>query len=182
MEEEPFTQEVCLISNIMAFVHLVTMYMEVLASMSQRPMIVQVGHSTIICSSCAPNPSAINSIKSASVTIHINVHISSNNISYRLTVFRHIFCDFGDEFTVYDTNGENPLSNMIASISKDEEGVVTCLDETRHGMESGDYVTFTEVQGMTEINNATPREIKVCISCSYYNRYGIVMLCLLVFI
>lgn len=75
---------------------------------------------------------------------------------------RHIFCDFGEEFTVYDTTGENPLSNMIASISKDKEGVVTCLDETRHGMESGDFVTFTEVVGMTEINEAKPREIKVC--------------------
>lgn len=51
---------------------------------------------------------------------------------------------------------------MIASISKDKEGVVTCLDETRHGMESGDFVTFTEVVGMTEINEAKPREIKVC--------------------
>ena len=143
-------------------------------------MIVQVGHSTTIYSSCAPAPSAVHSIKSASVNIRVYVHFDI--IYHHLTVFRHIFCDFGDEFTVYDTNGENPLSNMIASISKDEEGVVTCLDETRHGMESGDYVTFTEVQGMTEINNATPREIKVCISCSYYNRYGIVMLCLLVFI
>lgn len=50
---------------------------------------------------------------------------------------------------------------MIASITKDKQGVVTCLDETRHGLEDGDYVTFSEVQGMTEINNSAPREIKV---------------------
>lgn len=60
-----------------------------------------------------------------------------------------------------DTNGENPLSVMIASISKDKEGVVTCLDETRHGMESGDFVTFSEVHGMVELNGSAPREIKV---------------------
>jgi len=62
---------------------------------------------------------------------------------------------------VSDTNGENPLSVMIASISKDKEGVVTCLDETRHGMESGDFVTFSEVHGMVELNGSAPREIKV---------------------
>ncbi len=60
-------------------------------------------------------------------------------------LFGQIFCDFGPEFTVYDTNGAQPLSAMIASISKDKDGVVTCLDEARHGFEDGDYVTFTEV-------------------------------------
>ena len=39
--------------------------------------------------------------------------------------------------------------------------MVTCLDETRHGYEDGDYVTFTEVQGMTELNNIDPIKIKV---------------------
>jgi ubiquitin-activating enzyme E1 len=60
-------------------------------------------------------------------------------------LFGQIFCDFGPEFTVYDVNGANPQSAMIASITKDTEGVVTCLDEVRHGFEDGDYVTFTEV-------------------------------------
>lgn len=50
---------------------------------------------------------------------------------------------------------------MIASVTKDEQGIVTCLDETRHGMEDGDYVTFSEVQGMTELNACEPRKIKV---------------------
>ena len=72
-----------------------------------------------------------------------------------------LFCDFGDEFTVMDTNGEQPISNMIASVTKEESGTVTCLDETRHGLEDGDYVTFSEVQGMTELNGCEPRKIKV---------------------
>lgn len=38
---------------------------------------------------------------------------------------------------------------------------MTCLDEARHGFESGDYVTFTEIQGMTELNGCHPVEIKV---------------------
>ncbi|XP_034028416.1 ubiquitin-like modifier-activating enzyme 1 [Thalassophryne amazonica] len=76
-------------------------------------------------------------------------------------LFCQVFCDFGDEMVVYDTNGEQPLSAMISMITKDSPGVVTCLDEARHGFESGDYVSFTEVLGMTELNNCKPVEIKV---------------------
>lgn len=60
-------------------------------------------------------------------------------------LFGQIFCDFGTDFTVFDVNGANPLSAMVAGISKDKDGVVTCLDEVRHGFEDGDFVTFTEV-------------------------------------
>lgn len=76
-------------------------------------------------------------------------------------LFGQIFCDFGDSFTLYDSTGEETLSVMVSAITKDEQGVVTCLDESRHGFESGDYVSFSEVQGMTELNGCQPREIKV---------------------
>lgn len=39
--------------------------------------------------------------------------------------------------------------------------MVACLDETRHGLEDGDFVTFSEVQGMTELNGCEPRKITV---------------------
>ena len=38
---------------------------------------------------------------------------------------------------------------------------MTCLDETRHGLEDGDFVTFTEVQGMQELNDCEPRKVTV---------------------
>lgn len=60
-------------------------------------------------------------------------------------LFAQIFCDFGDNFTVYDENGAQPISIMVAGITKDLDGIVTCLDETRHGLEDGQYVTFSEV-------------------------------------
>jgi len=44
---------------------------------------------------------------------------------------------------------------------QDDEGLVTCLDETRHGLEDGDFVTFTEVQGMWELNDCEPRKVTV---------------------
>ena len=76
-------------------------------------------------------------------------------------LFSQVFCDFGESFTVVDTTGEPPVSSMVASISRDAEGVVTCLDDTRHGMEDGDYVTFSEIQGMNELNGCEPKKIKV---------------------
>jgi hypothetical protein len=39
--------------------------------------------------------------------------------------------------------------------------MVTCLDETRHGLEDGDFVTFTEVKGMEQLNGCEPRKVTV---------------------
>jgi ubiquitin-activating enzyme E1 len=35
------------------------------------------------------------------------------------------------------------------------------MDEVRHGLEDGDYVTFKEIQGMTELNDIAPQKVKV---------------------
>ncbi|EON97536.1 putative ubiquitin-activating enzyme e1 1 protein [Phaeoacremonium minimum UCRPA7] len=74
-------------------------------------------------------------------------------------LFASIFCDFGEKFTVIDATGENPVNGIVAGI--DEEGLVSALDETRHGLEDGDYVTFTEVEGMEALNGCEPRKITV---------------------
>lgn len=89
----------------------------------------------------------------------------SNGIAFILAdtrgVFSQVFCDFGEDFIVTDTTGENCISVMVAGLTKEEQGVVTCMDESRHGFEDGDYVTFQEVQGMTEINGCKPKKITV---------------------
>lgn len=74
-------------------------------------------------------------------------------------LFGTIFTDFGKNFTVGDPTGENVNSGIIAGI--DSEGLVSALDETRHGLEDGDWVTFTEVEGMTGLNGCAPRKIEV---------------------
>lgn len=74
-------------------------------------------------------------------------------------LFGSVFCDFGEKFTVIDPTGETPLSGIVAGI--DEEGLVSALDETRHGLEDGDYVTFSEVEGMEALNGGEPRKITV---------------------
>ena len=72
-----------------------------------------------------------------------------------------VFNDFGPEFEVIDATGENPLHGMIAAISKEADAIVTCLDETRHGLEDDTYVTFSEIKGMVELNGCEPKQVKV---------------------
>ncbi|KAL8741678.1 MAG: hypothetical protein Q9190_005739 [Brigantiaea leucoxantha] len=74
-------------------------------------------------------------------------------------LFGSIFTDFGPQFAIADPTGENPLSGIVADI--DAEGLVSALDETRHGLEDGDFVTFSEVQGMEGLNHAEPRKVTV---------------------
>lgn len=74
-------------------------------------------------------------------------------------LFGSIFTDFGENFTIADPTGESPLNGIVADI--DSDGLVSALDETRHGLEDGDFVTFSEVQGMDGINNSEPRKITV---------------------
>lgn len=70
-------------------------------------------------------------------------------------LFGSLFCDFGPSFTVVDQNGENPITGMISSITPD--GLVTMMEEGRHGLEDDDIVIFEEVVEL-DVNK---REFKV---------------------
>lgn len=71
-----------------------------------------------------------------------------------------VFCDFGEEFEVSDPTGEEPKEIFIQSISQDNPGVVTCMDNNPHGLQTGQCVMFREVNGMDELNG-TVRELSV---------------------
>jgi len=76
-------------------------------------------------------------------------------------LFGAAFNDFGPKFTCIDPTGEQPLTGMIVEIDKDKDGVVTCSDETRHGLEDGDFVTFSEVKGLEDLNGCEPLKVSV---------------------
>lgn len=75
-------------------------------------------------------------------------------------LFANVFCDFGPEFVVTDATGEQPVSGMISAITCEESSIVTCLEDQRHGLETGDIVRFREVKGMSQLNGLE-REVKV---------------------
>jgi len=87
----------------------------------------------------------------------VNAITHQNGIAFIVAdvrgLYAQVFNDFGPKFSVVDVNGEPAKSAMVASISKEEKGVVACLDETRHGFEDGEVVKFSEVVGMTEVND-----------------------------
>uniref|UniRef100_A0A672IL09 Ubiquitin-like modifier-activating enzyme 6 n=1 Tax=Salarias fasciatus TaxID=181472 RepID=A0A672IL09_SALFA len=66
-----------------------------------------------------------------------------------------VFCDFGDEFEVSDPTGEEPKEIFIQNITQDNPGVVTCMDNQPHGLQTGQSVIFREVGGMVELNGTT---------------------------
>ncbi|PPR86840.1 hypothetical protein GOBAR_AA33847 [Gossypium barbadense] len=75
-------------------------------------------------------------------------------------LFGTVFCDFGPKFTVFDVDGEEPHTGIIASISNDNPALVSCVDDERLEFEDGDLVVFSEIQGMKELNDGKPRKIK----------------------
>lgn len=65
-----------------------------------------------------------------------------------------VFSDFGDGFTVKDTDGEEPKMAIVAGITNDAESLVTVVDDQMLELDDGDIVTFSEVKGMDGINGA----------------------------
>lgn len=76
-------------------------------------------------------------------------------------LFGYVFADFGPCFTVIDVDGEEPISRIVSHITKEERSVVTCVEDVRHGLSDGTYVRFSDVKGMTELNDAPPFKVEV---------------------
>lgn len=72
------------------------------------------------------------------------------------------FVDFGDNFTVYEKNEEEPKKFIVNSITKGNPGIVNLFYPINNlSLQDNDYIIFKEIQGMTELNNCSPIKIKV---------------------
>ena len=96
----------------------------------------------------------------------LNTLCRKNNIGFIYTallgIYGFCFVDFGDKFYINDEKGEDPLTYCIESISNDKKGIVK-IDTTAGIIKLGneDKVTFKEIEGMTELNNCPPINIKL---------------------
>lgn len=135
-------------------------------------------------SDLAANPSVLASFQVVVLTgaslktqLVVNEYCHQNKIAFISVdvrgLFGNIFCDFGENFAITDATGENVASGIIAGIG--EDGLVTALDETRHGLEDGDYVTFTEIIGLEALNNAEPRKVEVKGTCWFLEGISIIL-------
>ncbi|XP_068951795.1 ubiquitin-like modifier-activating enzyme 7 isoform X2 [Petaurus breviceps papuanus] len=72
-----------------------------------------------------------------------------------------LFCDFGEKFTIHDPSEAEPLESHIQHISQGSPGILTVLEENGHRFQDGDWVTFSGIEGMVELNDCDPRPIRV---------------------
>ncbi|NWH78807.1 UBA1 enzyme, partial [Piaya cayana] len=75
-----------------------------------------------------------------------------------------LFCDFGERFVVDDPAEGDPVSGTVQHVSQGNPGVVTCVGTEGgrgHPFCDGDLVTFSGVEGMTELNGREPIPVRV---------------------
>lgn len=102
-----------------------------------------------------------------------NVICRQNNVGFLLVscigMFGSLFVDFGLKFRVLDKFNMTKKNHYnIKNITRHKPGVVTIQDVGRpFVLETGDFVTIREVEGMTEVNGNEARPIKVLDSTSF---------------
>lgn len=66
---------------------------------------------------------------------------------------------------LYDSILSKKPTPVIVDLWQENPGVVLCADDCPHGLSDGAAVSFSEVQGMTELNSAGPVPIKYLSEC-----------------
>lgn len=105
----------------------------------------------------------------ATDTVNLENKVKLDNFCYQNDIkfiatetrglFGNVFVDLGKEFTVLDPTGEEPRTGMVSDIEPD--GTVTMLDDNRHGLEDGNYVKFSEVEGLDKLNDGSLHKVEV---------------------
>jgi len=80
-------------------------------------------------------------------------------LSETLGLTGYAFLDYGPEFIVTDKDGEPNRQFIVSSIEQGNQPTVHVHEDKRHSFQDGDFVKFSEVEGMTEINSVGPIEI-----------------------
>jgi len=78
-------------------------------------------------------------------------------------VFGKVFCDFGEAFVVSDKDGEQPHQSQLEFVDTDTvpPSVRVLEDQGRHGLETGDYVSFSKVKGLDGLLGDSAKEYEV---------------------
>jgi ubiquitin-activating enzyme E1 len=92
--------------------------------------------------------------------IEVDSFCRSQNIGFILTTTYgpsgFAFVDYGDEFWVSDADGEETKSFIVVNATQSNPCIITVHEDKRHKFQDGDYIKFTEVEGMTELNSLPP--------------------------
>ena len=105
----------------------------------------------------------------------LNQYCRKKNIGFIYTsefgLASFLFIDFGDDFNVEDLNGKENEKYFIKSISNSCPGIVEIepikiikndkIIKKFLNLGTGDFVSFKDITGMTELNDTPPRPIRV---------------------
>ena len=102
------------------------------------------------------------------VFVQINIHIFDCSYYYP-KAYSGLSPSFAFVCTRFYSINDHTYSTTYAQnyvevehvILQESPGVVFTLEKAFHGFETGDFVTFSEVGGMVELNECKPIEVKV---------------------
>jgi len=103
--------------------------------------------------------------------IALNEKCRSVNASFVYSLscgaFAQVFCDFGPSFVCSDKDGNPPSTSQIESIVQEDSKIVVKVleDQGRHGLETGDLVTFGRLKGLPGLE--TNKNYKVNVTGPY---------------
>lgn len=104
---------------------------------------------------------------SESLLIALNQKCRQVGCSFVVTltagVFGQVFCDFGPAFVCSDNDGNPPATSQIESVFQEGQNVVIKVleDHGRHGLESGDFITFARLKGIDGLDSNTHYKVHV---------------------
>ena len=103
--------------------------------------------------------------------VKLNKKCREKNIKFifsiTLGLTGYIFSDFGNIHLIYNKNDKEPKIFSIKNINNDTNGIVE-LEEINEGINNVKSVVFSNIEGMTELNNKDPIEIKKKDKYSFY--------------
>jgi len=81
--------------------------------------------------------------------------------------FGQVFCDFGPSFVCSDKDGNPPATSQIESVVQEGNKILVKVleDQGRHGLETGDMVTFARLKGLPGLE--TNKQYKVNVTGPY---------------
>jgi len=104
---------------------------------------------------------------SRELLVALNEKCRSVNASFVYSLscgaFGQVFCDFGASFTCSDKDGNPPSTSQIESVFQEGSKIVVKVleDQGRHGLESGDMVTFARLKGLPGLETNKNYEVNV---------------------
>ncbi|CAH8661480.1 unnamed protein product [Heterobilharzia americana] len=97
----------------------------------------------------------------------LNLFCRTHHIKFIYTdvygAFGNLFCDFGSNFTVSLPDDEAPKEFFVGHINKlnNDELLIKVLNDRRHHLENGDFIRFTGLDKVPELNEKEfPAQVK----------------------